>query len=119
MKLIVIFLMGVSLAHGQPIDLFDGKSKVERPNILWIVAEDMSPTLGCYGDPDAVIFPRSSCKILQALPLMRSGAAKRARLTSEQLALACASHQGAAIHTDRVDRWLKDLGLGNDLTAQA
>lgn len=21
-----------------------------RPNILWIVAEDMSPTLGCYGD---------------------------------------------------------------------
>ena len=22
----------------------------DRPNILWIVAEDMSPTLGCYGD---------------------------------------------------------------------
>ena len=28
--------------------------KVERPNILWIVAEDMSPTLGCYGDKDAI-----------------------------------------------------------------
>ena len=25
-------------------------SAVERPNILWITAEDMSPTLGCYGD---------------------------------------------------------------------
>ena len=25
-----------------------------RPNILWITAEDMSPTLGCYGDPDAI-----------------------------------------------------------------
>ena len=23
---------------------------VEKPNILWITAEDMSPTLGCYGD---------------------------------------------------------------------
>ena len=22
----------------------------ETPNILWITAEDMSPTLGCYGD---------------------------------------------------------------------
>lgn len=22
----------------------------QRPNVLWIVAEDMSPTLGCYGD---------------------------------------------------------------------
>jgi arylsulfatase A-like enzyme len=25
----------------------------ERPNILWITAEDLSPTLGCYGDPVA------------------------------------------------------------------
>jgi N-sulfoglucosamine sulfohydrolase len=23
----------------------------ERPNILWILAEDMSPNLGCYGEP--------------------------------------------------------------------
>lgn len=26
----------------------------EKPNILWITAEDMSASLGCYGDPDAV-----------------------------------------------------------------
>lgn len=26
---------------------------VERPNIVWINAEDMSPHLGCYGDPIA------------------------------------------------------------------
>lgn len=25
-----------------------------RPNIVWIVAEDLSPTLGCYGDKDAI-----------------------------------------------------------------
>ena len=25
----------------------------ERPNFLFIIAEDMSPNLGCYGDPDA------------------------------------------------------------------
>lgn len=25
----------------------------ERPNILWITAEDLSPNLGCYGDPYA------------------------------------------------------------------
>src|SRR5262245_13535025 len=24
------------------------------PNIVWIVAEDLSPTLGCYGDKDAI-----------------------------------------------------------------
>ena len=26
------------------------KNALARPNILWITAEDMSPTLGCYGD---------------------------------------------------------------------
>jgi uncharacterized sulfatase len=25
----------------------------DRPNFLWITVEDMSPHLGCYGDPDA------------------------------------------------------------------
>lgn len=28
-----------------------GTSPTERPNILWLVAEDISPGLGCYGDP--------------------------------------------------------------------
>ena len=28
--------------------------QAERPNILWITAEDMSPVLGCYGDPFAI-----------------------------------------------------------------
>ncbi len=29
-------------------------SAAERPNVVWIVAEDISPNLGCYGDPDAI-----------------------------------------------------------------
>lgn len=64
-----------------------------------------------WGDPEAVIYPRSSCKMLQALPLVESGAADAAGLTEAQLALACASHNGARIHTEMVSRWLSDLGL--------
>ncbi len=62
-----------------------------------------------WGDPGRVILPRSSCKMLQALPLVESGAG--AGLSTEQLALACASHQGAAIHVSRVAAWLADLGM--------
>lgn len=29
-------------------------SQEPRPNILWITCEDMSPHLGCFGDPEAV-----------------------------------------------------------------
>ena len=65
-----------------------------------------------WGRPDVVIYPRSSCKMVQALPLVESGAAKG--LSTAQLALACASHQASAKHVDMVNRWLADLGLSDD-----
>jgi len=65
-----------------------------------------------WGDPHVQIYPRSSSKMLQALPLIESGAADAAGLGPEQLALACASHNGAAIHTERVAAWVAGLGLG-------
>ncbi|MEI4470089.1 asparaginase [Frigidibacter sp. MR17.24] len=64
-----------------------------------------------WGDPEAVIFPRSSCKMIQALPLIESGAADAAGLTPRQLALACASHQGSGMHVEAVTAWLDALGL--------
>lgn len=76
-----------------------------------VVCDETGQIVHAWGDPDAVIYPRSSCKMIQALPLLESGAG--AHLTGEQLALACASHQGAAIHTDRVTAWLDDLGLAD------
>jgi L-asparaginase II len=44
------------------------------------------------GDPELVTFWRSAAKPFQALPLVEDGAAERFGLTSEELALACASH---------------------------
>lgn len=64
-----------------------------------------------WGDPEAVIYPRSAYKMIQALPLISSGAADRYGLTDEQLALACASHNAADSHTGRVARWLDQIGL--------
>lgn len=67
-----------------------------------------------WGNPDEVVYPRSSSKMLQALPLVESGAADAFGLGTEQLALACASHNGAEIHTVRVARWLDHIGRGDD-----
>ena len=64
-----------------------------------------------WGDPERVILPRSAVKMLQALPLVESGAADAAGLDDRHLALACASHQGAAMHTDLARSWLEGLGL--------
>jgi len=79
-----------------------------------VICRPNGEILEAWGDPETVVLPRSSAKMIQALPLLRSGAARKSGLTSEHLALACASHNGAAIHTDRVARWLSDLGLSDD-----
>lgn len=63
------------------------------------------------GDVAGMVLPRSSSKMVQALPLIESGAADAYGLTEAHLALACASHQGAAVHTEMVTRWLADLNL--------
>ena len=65
-----------------------------------------------WGDPATVIFPRSSCKMIQALPLIESGAADAVGLTDAHLALACASHQGEAQHVAMAGDWLSTIGLG-------
>ncbi len=64
------------------------------------------------GDVERRIFPRSAVKMIQAIPLVSSGAAEAYGLTAEHLALACASHEGAQEHVARVAAWLEALGLG-------
>lgn len=101
-------------AGPEPLVEFVRGPFVECVHLGHAVVADSNGIVAAWGDPDAVILPRSSCKMLQALPLVESGAADAAGLGSEELALACASHQGAAVHVERVGRWLAGLGMGED-----
>lgn len=68
------------------------------------------------GDISSPVYPRSSLKPVQALPLVESGAADAFGLGAEELALACASHSGEPMHTERVKAWLARIGCTeNDL----
>lgn len=79
-----------------------------------VICDGSGKIVEAWGDPEAVVLPRSSAKMIQALPLITSGAARAQGLRQDQLALACASHQGAPVHVDAVKAWLSDLGLGDD-----
>lgn len=63
------------------------------------------------GDPTAHVFFRSSAKIFQAVPLIVTGAADAYGFTTEELALACASHNGTRRHQDVVSSMLRKIGL--------
>lgn len=77
-----------------------------------VVVNAKGDVMESWGNPMQEILPRSSSKMLQALPLVESGAADRFGLGTEQLALACASHNGNPMHTEGVQKWLSGLDLG-------
>ena len=60
-----------------------------------------------WGDPDVVIFPRSSNKPVQASAMVHAGL----DLPPELLALSASSHSGEAMHLDGVARILASTGL--------
>ena len=66
------------------------------------------------GDTLRPIFPRSAIKVLQALPLVESGAADQFGLSDEELALACASHGGEPLHAQTAASMLAKAGLEAD-----
>jgi len=82
------------LAHVKP----GGRSVETDPMTVW-------------GEADLGAFWRSSMKPFQALPLVRSGVFERLGLGEEELALACASHHGTAVHIETVRRILDAAGV--------
>ncbi|MEL6586260.1 MAG: asparaginase [Pseudomonadota bacterium] len=74
-----------------------------------VICDGAGNVLEAWGAPETVIFPRSSCKMIQALPLLETGAGRA--LSDRHLALACASHSGGQVHTNLAAQWLADLGL--------
>lgn len=76
----------------------------------WIAVADASGSLVfSLGDPTSV-YPRSSAKPIQALPLVDSGAADALGLTDEELAVCTASHAAEDFHVEAVRRVLGKAG---------
>ncbi len=67
--------------------------------------------LASYGDPQLVAFLRSSAKPFQALPFVERGGVEHFGLTPRELSLACASHEGSAMHLETVRGMQAKIGI--------
>ncbi len=76
-----------------------------------VISNSLGEILEYWGNPETIIYPRSSCKIIQALPLVEMGSARQFSLNDEHLALACASHSGGKIHLKVAKNWLQKVGI--------
>ncbi len=97
------------------VEVLRGDTVESRHRGALAVLDADGATVASIGDIERPIFARSAVKVLQALPLVSSGAADRLGLNDEELAIACASHNGEPAHTQVVARMLAKAGL--DLAA--
>mgnify|MGYP003694285831 CR=1 FL=1 len=75
------------------------------------IVDARGASVHALGDTTRPVFARSAVKVLQALPLVTSGAADALALGDEELALACASHNGQAQHVATAAGMLAKAGL--------
>lgn len=93
------------------IEVTRGPAVESRHRGAFVVMDASGKVAWAAGSIEAAVYPRSSAKPLQALPLIETGAADRFNLTDTELALACASHKGEPQHVAAVEAWLARIGL--------
>jgi len=81
------------------------------------VADAAGHCVLALGQVERPVFPRSAVKLLQAIPLVESGAAAAFGLGDDELAIACASHSGDAIHVAAARSLLRKAGVDETLLA--
>ena len=75
------------------------------------VVDSHGKTIASYGDPLAVAFLRSSAKPFQVLPFVERGGVEHFGFTQQELALACASHEGSDKHVRVVETMQSKVGV--------
>lgn len=75
------------------------------------VVDSNGKLMASYGDPQMVAFLRSSAKPFQALPFVERGGVERFGFTQPELALSCASHNGALLHVQTAEAMQKKIRI--------
>ncbi|RZU63548.1 asparaginase [Zhihengliuella halotolerans] len=108
--------MNTTLPRHAPVALQSRGDLVESVHYgSAVVLSSAGEVLYSIGDPDALFYPRSALKPLFAAGMHDAGA----QLTHEQLALAAASHSGAARHQEVALSTLAAAGLDESALANS
>jgi L-asparaginase II len=90
-------------------------SIIESFHIGYAVAVDgNNNVIFSAGNPEYPVFIRSAAKPFQAVPVLESGAVEKFRLSDEEIAIMCGSHNGEVYHVETVSAILRKIGMGVD-----
>lgn len=86
-----------------------GNQQESRHRGVAAIVDSLGHVIRSWGNIYDPVFGRSSLKFIQALPLLESGAADAFNLSPQEIALACASHNGEEIHIRALEIWLHKI----------
>ncbi len=92
------------------VEVTRGDMVESRHRASYAVVDSDGRVVLSAGEFERPIYGRSAIKALQAIPLIESGAAEAYGLGDKEISLACASHDGEAMHVETVAAWLERIG---------
>lgn len=78
------------------------------------IVESTGKVLGSIGDPNEVLYLRSSSKPFQTIPMVELGGVETFGVTEKELAITCASHHGTDDHVATLKSMHQKLGVSVD-----
>lgn len=93
-----------------PIEVLRGGHVESRHAVSLAIVDAAGRIVSGRGDVTGAVFPRSAIKVIQALPLVESGAADALGFGVSELALATASHNGEPRHVETARAMLARVG---------
>lgn len=80
-------------------------------HVHYVVVDFEGKIVDQSGEPFFITYPRSSVKMIQALPFLIEGAFDHYHLHEQALALSVASHQGEDFHLSLLEEWKEKVGF--------
>lgn len=101
------------MASKQPlvVEVLRGPVVESLHSVMAVVVNEIGNVSQYWGNPQFLTMPRSAIKMLQALPLIESGAADKYGLDDKLIALACASHRGEKDHLTALGQWMEKVSI--------
>ncbi len=101
------------MASKQPliVEVIRGPVVESLHQVMAVVVNEIGSMTHYWGNPQFLTVPRSAIKMIQALPLIESGAADHFGLEDKHIALACASHRGEKDHLVALHEWAEKVQI--------
>ena len=91
-----------------------GKNIESIHNVKCLIINQKKEIILTTKNDNDLIFPRSSIKIFQAIPFIKSKASSKFKLSPKQIALSCSSHCGELFHIKELEKWIKKINIPID-----